>query len=77
MMISKTDYQKNKEYWDYQRLVEYNREKAWEELQILAEMNDIDADVWWHQFWNQVEEEDYDTPPYGWEPKDPKYRIDK
>ena len=76
-MISKTDYQKNKEYWDYQRLVEYNREKAWEELQTLAELNDVDAEVWWEQFWNQVEEEDYDTPPYGWEPKDLKYRIDK
>lgn len=76
-MISKDDYEKNKEYWDYQRLVQYNREIAREELQKLADLNDIDADLWWDQFWNQVDEDDYETPPYGWQPKDLKYRIDK
>ena len=76
-MISKDDYNKNKEYWDYQRLVQYNREMAREELQKLADLNDIDADLWWDQFWNQVDEDDYENPPYGWQPKDLKYRIDK
>lgn len=74
-MISKTDYQKNKEYWDHQRLVEYNREKAWEELKVMAELNDVDPEQWFEQFWNQIDEDDYDTPPYGWQPKDSKYRI--
>lgn len=76
-MISKEDYQKNKEYWDYQRLVEYNREKAWEESQAMADQNDMDADVLFEHFWNQIEESDYVTPPYGWQPKNPEYRVDK
>lgn len=76
-MISKEEYQKNKEYWDHQRLVQYNRELAWDESQRLSELNELDADVFFEQFWNQVDEDDYETPPYGWQPKDSKYRIDK
>lgn len=76
-MISKDEYAKNKEYWDYQRLVEYNREIAREELEKMAAINDIDPDTWFEQFWNQIDEDDYQTPPYGWQPKNSDYRIDK
>ena len=34
-MISKKSYSDLKEYWDYQRLLEYNREKLKDKLKVI------------------------------------------
>ena len=35
LMISKKSYSDLKEYWDYQRLLEYNREKLKDKLKVI------------------------------------------
>jgi len=61
-MISKEEYRNLKAYYDYQRLREYNKEKLRERINQLLEQFD--------------DEEDFDRPiPWGWVPKDPKWRL--
>lgn len=76
-MIPKEEYEKNKAYWDHQRLKEYNRELIRKEAEDFGVKSDMDVDRLFEMMWDAVEEEDYRTPVVGWQPKNPDYRIDK
>ena len=75
-MITKEEYTKNKEYWDYQRLKEYNRELTRKEAEELCEHYDMDVDKMFELMWSEVDDDDYQTPVVGWEPKNIEYRVD-
>jgi hypothetical protein len=81
MAISKQSYTDLKEYWDYQRLLEYNRELLKERLSkvndtVYAQFAYINTDSMYDKIWNDIRPEDLETPVVGWVPKDEKYRIE-
>ena len=80
MAISETSYKDQKEYWDYQRKIQYNKE----ELSAIAERfegrvyNDfgmIHIDNVKTILWDKIPHSEYEDPPRGWIPKDPKFRL--
>tara|TARA_B100001094_G_C18094071_1_gene752045 strand:- start:607 stop:855 length:249 start_codon:yes stop_codon:yes gene_type:complete len=79
-MISKEEYRNLKAYYDYQRLREYNKEKLRERINQLIEQFDdeeeVNIDKMFERMWADIDEEDFDRPiPWGWVPKDPKWRL--
>ena len=79
-MISKKEYRNLKEYYDYQRLREYNKERLRERISRLIEEFDdegeVNIDKMFEKMWADMDEEDFDRPiPWGWVPKDPKWRL--
>lgn len=82
-MITEKDYTNLKEYWDYQRKIEYNREeveKMAADFEGRLQRNDgmhitpLTSNDIFDMIWNKMRGEDYQDPPVGWVPKDPKYR---
>ena len=77
LMISKEDYKELKEYWDYQRKIEYNREILRDQLENVHEDEpEADVDHMFAEIWNHVDPIDYDDPPRGWIPKNAKFRVE-
>ena len=52
-MISKANYDDLKEYWDYQRLLEYNREKVWVDAENFSDEEDS-AESIFEILWNKI-----------------------
>jgi len=79
-MITKEQYSNLKEYWDYQRLIEYNKELLKSSLEEIKQRefipNNISTDDMFEHVWVKVKESDYETPPKSWIPKDLKYRFE-
>ena len=80
MAISETSYNNLKEYWDYQRKVQYNKEQ----LSAIAEKfegrvyNDfgmVHIDDVKTKLWDKIPPSEYEDPPKDWIPKDPKFRL--
>jgi hypothetical protein len=81
-LISKLEYDNLKEYWDYQRKIQYNRERvqqiaeqydgriAMPEFGMLGEKEIFDI------MWNKVKSSDYDDPPKDWIPNDDSLRFE-
>jgi hypothetical protein len=67
MVISKQEYKRLKEYYDFQRKKQYNRE------QLMYEAGDND---FFDEMWSKFEEKDYKDPPSVWIPRDKKWRIE-
>ena len=63
-MISKQEYRNLKEYYDYQRLREYNKERLRERISHLIEQFDDDEEVnidkMFERMWADMDEEDFD-----------------
>ena len=81
LMISKQSYKDLKEYWDYQRLLEYNREKIKNKLErvegrVFSQFGPVSTDKLFDDIWTNVESHDLDKPPVGWIPKDKKLRFE-
>lgn len=74
-MISKANYDDLKEYWDYQRLLEYNREKVWVDAENFSDEEDS-AESIFEILWNKIESKDFETPPKKWVPKNADLRIE-
>ena len=81
MAITKQSYNELKEYWDYQRKVEYNREM----VNFMADKfkgrvyNDfgmVHIDEMKNLLWLRVDPKDYEEPKYGYVPADPKLRFE-
>ena len=80
--LTKTEYTDLKEYYDYQRKIQYNRERvekiaetyevriAMPEYGMLTEKEIFDI------MWNKVKPSDYDDPPKDWIPSDDKLRFE-
>ena len=73
-MITEEQYRDMPEYWDYQRKIEYNKEKCMTACEkIMEHFGDVedgkDAEEMFQTMWHKIEPEDYDEPPLDWIPK--------
>ena len=80
MAISETDYKELKEYWDYQRKVEYNREKVFYMAERIAgntytEFGKLPVEEVQSILWSKIKSQDYDNPPKGYIPENSDYRL--
>ena len=81
MAISKQSYTDLKEYWDYQRLLEYNRELLKQRLSkvnetVYAQFGHINTDTMYDKIWTDIRDEDLEPIPTGWVSEDEKYRFE-
>ena len=78
-MISKEEYLDKKAYYDYQRKVEWNREKCMkicEDLKVLDDDEVISSSAIFDIMWHKIPTEEFEEPPRDWVPKDSKWRIE-
>jgi len=80
MSISQESYLDLKEYWDYQRKVEYNREQMKKmadqfESRIYNDFGAVNIEQFKEKLWSRIEPEEYEDPPKGWVPEDENYRL--
>ena len=73
MAIDPVEYENLKEYYDFQRKKEYNREQL---QTAIAEMEGrIGLSMSFDEIWSRLEEKDYQETPNNWVPRDSKWRI--
>ena len=81
MAILKKDYDEMPEYWDYQRKVEYNKEKVYEIASnfygkvynddgLMSDKEMIET------LWTRVPSSEYEEPPKDWIPKNDNYKFE-
>ena len=68
--MNEKEYKDKKAYYDYQRVVQYNREI------IHLALRDEHKDMFDH-VWSNLPSENYETPPANWRPADKEYWIPK
>ena len=73
-MISLEEYDKLKEYYDFQRKKEYNREQLEDAIEEVAKRTGLTV-LSFDEMWSRLEEKDYQEAPNNWVPRDPKWRI--
>ena len=72
-MIDPEEYDRLKEYYDFQRKKEYNREQL---QTAIDEMEGrLGLTMSFDEIWSRIEEKDLQEAPNNWVPKDPKWRI--
>jgi len=83
IMISKEDYMAQKPYWDYQRKVEYNREKVLKGcLNIIKHFGEtedgfqLEQGELFNRLWDEITPADYEEPDTNWVPAKPELRIE-
>ena len=81
MAISKEDYFNLKEYWDYQRLLQYNRELLKQRLakiqcSVFTQLGPMNTSDMYDKIWTDIRHEDLETPIVGWVPQNEKYRFE-
>ena len=81
MTITKRSYEELKEYWDFQRKIEYNKEKlksmakemhgkVYNQMGMLSEQELFDS------IWTKLPQEAYETPDPTWVPENEHYRFE-
>ena len=80
MPITESDYKKYREYWDYQRKVEYNKEKVYHMAEkfdgrMVTEFGAVPLNELQSMMWSKINPRDYDDPPKGYIPENPNYRL--
>jgi len=80
-MITKKDYKDLKEYWDYQRKVEYNKEVVHNmadqfEGRVYNDFGAVNLNDMKDLLWTRVKPKDYENPRKGWVPLNEKYRFE-
>lgn len=80
MSITESDYKMYKEYWDYQRKVEYNKEKVYHMAEkfdgrMVTEFGTVPLNELQSMMWSKINPRDYDDPPKGYIPENPNYRL--
>ena len=73
-MIEKKDYERLKEYYDFQRKKEYNREQLEDAIEEVKKRTGLTV-LSFDEIWSRLEEKDYQEAPNNWIPRDPKWRI--
>ena len=73
-MISSEEYKNLKEYYDFQRKKEYNREQLEDAIEEVAKRTGLTV-LSFDEMWSRLEEKDYQEAPNNWIPRDPKWRI--
>ena len=81
MAITKQSYTDLKEYWDYQRLLEYNRERLRKSLKPMSGRffnsdGEMTNEQMFDHVWNKITNDDLEEPKEGWIPEDEKYRFE-
>ena len=82
MAIPKAKYEELKEYWDYQRKIEYNREVIYHmadkfQNRVYNDFGNISIDELKNLLWTRVQPRDYEEPRKGYVPEDPNLRIEE
>ena len=72
MPIPKKKYIELKAMYDFQRKVEYNKEKLRKAVEVMLEQPDLLFD----DIWSKMKEEEMVDVPKGWIPKDDKLKIE-
>ena len=72
-MIPLKEYEKLKEYYDFQRKKEYNREQLRDAIEEVEKR--IGFSMSFDEIWSRMEEKDYQEEPNKWVPKYPEWRI--
>ena len=80
-MITNKSYKDLKEYWDFQRKKEYNREMVFGmadqfEGRVDNDFGMVNLQDMKELLCHRVKAEDYEEPRKGWVPEDPKYRFE-
>jgi len=80
-MITKKNYEDLKEYWDYQRKVQYNKEIVHNmaeqfENRVYNDFGMVDLKEMKDLLWTRVKSEDYEEPRKGWVPEEPSLRFE-
>ena len=72
MAVSKEEYKKLKEYFDFQRKVEYNKEKLRKAVEVMLE----EPDILFNDIWSRMKEDEMIEAPKDWVPQDDKLKIE-
>ena len=72
MTIPKQKYKELKPMYDFQRKVEYNKEKLRKAVEVMLE----EPDVLFDDIWSRMKEEEMQEVPKDWVPKDDKLKIE-
>ena len=75
MTIPIDEYNNLKEYYDFQRKKEYNREQLRTAIEELEARIGMSVYMTFDEIWSRIEEQDYQDPPVYWVPKEAKWRI--
>ena len=72
MPIPKQKYKELKPMYDFQRKVEYNKEKLRKAVNFMLD----DPEALFEDIWGRMKEEEMIEAPKGWIPKDDKLKIE-
>jgi hypothetical protein len=80
MSIQPKEYNDLKEYWDYQRKIQYNKEQIFAmanrfEGRTYSDLGPVHIDQVKTMLWDKIQPEEYEEPPEDWVPQDPKFRL--
>ena len=73
-MIPLKEYERLKEYYDFQRKKEYNTEQLENAILEVEKKTGISV-LSFDEIWSRLDEKDYQETPNNWVPRDPKWRI--
>ena len=81
LMITKESYGNLKEYWDYQRLLEYNKELLRHRLSqmqgnVFTQFGALNTTDMFDDIWINIESKDLEEPYKGWIPQNEDYRFE-
>ena len=74
-MIDLKEYEELKEYYDFQRKKEYNRELLRGAIEEIETRTGLSLQSSFDEIWSRLDEKDYQEAPNNWVPRDPKWRI--
>ena len=72
MAVSKEEYKKLKEYFDFQRKVEYKKEKLRKAVEVMLD----EPEILFNDIWGKMKEEEMVDVPKGWVPQNDKLKIE-
>ena len=72
MAIPKQKYKELKEMYDFQRKVQYNKEKLRKAVDFMLD----EPEILFNDIWSRMKEEELVEIPKGWIPKDDKLKIE-
>ena len=72
MTIPKQKYKELKPMYDFQRKVQYNKEKLRKAVEVMLE----EPDILFNDIWSRMKEEEMTEIPKGWIPEDDKLKIE-
>ena len=72
MAVSKEEYKKLKEYFDFQRKVEYNKEKLRKAVEVMLD----EPEILFNDIWGKMKEEEMMEAPKDWVPENDNLKIE-